>query len=201
MIHDLTSQELEQLLPTFGMNDEILNEMPAEFSEHFGKGVKFWQYPNQFAPYLKHLSTLKINSYLEVGCRWGGTFILTTRLLGIKKGMACDLIPKSEILEGFNELEDFQYLEGPSADLSKIDGQFDLILIDGDHSYNGVKSDFETCLRFKPKYIAFHDIVNQVCPGVQQFWNEIKGQYPHQEFTAQYDSVNGTFLGIGLIAL
>ena len=78
MIHDLTSQELEQLLPTFGMNDEILNEMPAEFSEHFGKGVKFWQYPNQFAPYLKHLSTLKIDSYLEVGCRWGGTFILTT---------------------------------------------------------------------------------------------------------------------------
>jgi len=45
------------------------------------------------------------------------------------------------------------------------------------------------------------DIKSSVCPGVVKFWNEIKQDYPHYEFIDQYDSVNGDFLGIGVIEL
>ena len=47
---------------------------------------------------------------------------------------------------------------------------------------------------------SFHDIVNERCPGVVRFWNELKASksFNTQEFVDQYDSVNGTFLGIGV---
>ena len=206
---DKTSpEELEEILPYFGMNGENLSEMPFELSPYFGKGIKFWQYPNQFSKYLKKLSTFEINSYLEVGCRWGGTFIITSEILKRKnkdfKSIACDLLPASDILQKYgSEYNPFTYISGNSLDLNRdvINTDIDMILIDGDHSYNGVKKDFENCLQFNPKYVSFHDITNDACEGTVRFWNEIKTQYKHHEFTDQYDSVNGTYLGIGLIEL
>jgi len=80
-IREVELESLELLLPSFGMNGENVSELPKELSKNFNKGIRFWQYPNQFAPYLKQLSEYKINSYLEIGCRWGGTFILTNEFL------------------------------------------------------------------------------------------------------------------------
>jgi hypothetical protein len=76
-----------------------------------------------------------------------------------------------------------------------------LILIDGDHSYEALKKDFDVAKQFSPKYVVFHDILNDECLGVVKFWNEIKDNYKHYEYTKQYDSVSGNFLGIGLIEL
>jgi len=50
---------------------------------------------------------------------------------------------------------------------------FDLIFIYGDHSYNGVKNDYEIS-KNNGKIFVFHDIVNDICPGVVQFWIELK---------------------------
>lgn len=206
-IKKIDEKELELILPELGMNDENLREMPTELSEYYGKGLKFWQYPNQLSPYLKQLSKYKINSYLEIGCRWGGTFIITTEFLKntnkTVKGYACDINTISSILEEYKTYSDFEYLHMSSFDLDKdtIKQDLDLILIDGDHSYGGLKKDFENSLKFNPKYISFHDISSDVCPGVVQFWNEIKNNYKHYEYTKQYDSVNGSFLGIGLIEM
>jgi hypothetical protein len=90
-----------------------------------------------------------------------------------------------------------------SFDLNKeiINHDIDLVFIDGEHSYSGVKKDFEVSLNFNAKYIVFHDIKSYVCPGVVEFWNEIKTQYKSYEYIDQYDTVNGEFLGIGLIEL
>ena len=203
----ITQPELEEMLPTFGMNGENSHEMPSHLSEHFNQGIRFWQYPNQFSKYLLQLTKYDIKSYLEIGCRWGGTFIITSEILKAKhpdlRMYTCDLMKRSSILSWYASQANYTYFNQSSFTLTKndIQDQVDLILIDGDHSYEGVKRDFEVCLQFKPKYVVFHDISSVACEGVQRFWNEIKNEYKFHEFTDQYDSVNGSYLGIGLIEL
>jgi hypothetical protein len=206
-IKKIDESELENFLPNLGMNNENLNEMPKHLSKYYGKGLKFWQYPNQFSKYLKYLTNKNINSYLEIGCRWGGTFIITSEFLKLSnsdvKLFCCDLIPKSDVLTEYSNHQEYVFIRTSSFKLDKsmIPHNIDLILIDGDHTYNGVKNDFQVSKQFNPKYVVFHDIKSSVCPGVVKFWNEIKQDYPHYEFIDQYDSVNGDFLGIGVIEL
>lgn len=58
----------------------------------------------------------------------------------------------------------------------------DVLHIDGRHSYEDVKHDFETWRDklFPGATVLFHD--TQSFDGVKAFWNEVKVQYPHFEF-------------------
>lgn len=65
--------------------------------------------------------------------------------------------------------------------------KLDLLFIDGDHSYAGVKSDFEmySPLVRKGGLVAFHDIAGENPfsdpSGVNNFWGEVKGSYQNLE--------------------
>jgi len=78
---------------------------------------------------------------------------------------------------------------------------FVLVLIDGDHSYDAVKSDSEKTFE-RSNIQVFHDTFSDACQGVVEYWAEYKVQngttHDFYEFTEQYESVSGNFLGIGV---
>lgn len=81
------------------------------------------------------------------------------------------------------------------------DGLVDFLFIDGDHTYNGVKADFEmySGLVRPGGLIAFHDICKHPAAlncQVDRFWQEVKNERRTREFV--HDSNQGT-CGIGVI--
>jgi cephalosporin hydroxylase len=81
--------------------------------------------------------------------------------------------------------------------------KIDFLFHDADHSYEGVKKDFEmySPLVRKGGIIAFHDIVTNsvICPygwDVSKFWNEIKNMYNYIEIIENKNQITG---GIGIL--
>ncbi len=211
-LEDLQNNDyLEKLIIKLGFNKEILTEQPKIVKDNCG-GLLIWQYPNQFSKYLCLINKQSINSYIEIGCRWGGTFVLTNEYLKMfnkmNKSIAIDIIDSP--VENYCILNDeskFIKINSQSKEFIDYmsDNYFDLIFIDGDHSYNGVKNDYHIC-KNSGRIFVFHDIINDACPGVIQFWNELKNNekdiYNFYEFTEQYEDVwentQKHFLGIGV---
>jgi len=194
------------LLPEFGFNHENPKELPAEMVFQPGLGLRIWQYPNQFAPYMAWLvsKAKQINSYMEIGTRHGGTFVMQVETLrqtnpGFNTAVAVDLIDQPDLLAGY----EYRQQDSQSKSFSKwISKQFfDCIFIDGDHSYEGVKRDAELTIQ-QCNIQVFHDISSDSCLDVGIYWQEhkIAHKQTHNfvEFVDQYDSVQGSFLGIGV---
>ena len=213
-ISNIPDKDLENYICSFGLNNEILNEQPVSLSEYYGKGLHIWQYPNQFAPFIKWLSGIKVDSYLEIGCRRGGAFVIISEILKKNNSnirlMACDLIDESDILKEYRDYSNFEYIKANSQDegLKNVIGDnVEMIFIDGDHTYDGCYNDWKLFdSNINTKHIVFHDIDSVSCLGVGTIWQDIKkdSRFEYREFIQQYpiDDIpsKNKFLGIGVLS-
>ena len=81
--------------------------------------------------------------------------------------------------------------------------EVDFLMIDGDHTYAGVRSDFESFVPLvRPGgLVALHDIVpgpQANVGGVPEFWREIRDGFEHRELVESWEQ--GGY-GIGVIRL
>jgi len=78
--------------------------------------------------------------------------------------------------------------------------KLDFLFIDGDHTYDGVKKDFEmySPLVHQGGLIAFHDICRHTVgfSEVNKFWSEVKDRYNHTEIV---ENPKQGWAGIGVL--
>lgn len=204
---------MERLLPTLGLVASP-SLAPASLREYLGKGLWHWQHPKQFAPYLVKLSSLPIRSYLEIGVKYGGTFVITVEYLSrfgdVQRAVGVDanFCPSLVRYERMNPRTQFFQLNTRDprfAELVETAVGFDLVLIDGDHEEDGCRKDFDIVYRHA-NVLVFHDIANEFTPGPGVVWREVKAkhgaEFDFYEFTEQYPEIQSalgkTVLGLGL---
>jgi len=187
-INKLTKEELLNWLK---------NEAGVNHPNWFGDNLKYGgleiqQIPEEYVEYLWFLKNHKFESYLNIGVGKGGSFLIETYIQPLLKlSVAIDNSSywgneqKNTIRQNISFLQKntntkIVFFDGTSRKFfdEHPDEKFDIIFIDGDHSYDGVKFDFinsEKLLK-KDGYLVFHDIASHQCSGVNNLWNEIKKQ-------------------------
>ena len=154
------------------------------------------QKQKEFTELMQIIIDNKYKSVLEIGAYSNGCTYAFASLC--KKVVSIDLNHRST--ERFNNVT---YITGNSHEVrNDISGKFDVIFIDGDHTYAGVKKDFElySDLINKGGIICFHDIWDteehhRQCCYVDKFWNEIKENYKFDELGKEIK----TWGGIGVL--
>lgn len=181
------------------------------------------------------LKNYKIEKVLEVGTFRGGTAMLWAHMVAPLNGhvYCADMrfdwsthpnehTSPLEIQfprQVYNNSEYEKYvteIQGDTHDkdfvkkVADIAGEVDLLFIDGDHSYDGVKQDFENYMSIVKSggYIMFHDITesdyhNKADCRVHLLWNQLKDLYESWEFfdNNEYPGCPARSMGIGIIQI
>lgn len=178
--------------------------------------------PNQVEREIAQLASdvrqLRPRNVLEIGTSMGGTLYLWTRLAEPDATIVSVDLPGGRFGGGYSGLRTGLYrrfsrgrqtlhlLRADShapetarrvQDLFQGQG-IDFLFIDGDHTYQGVREDWETYgpLVRPGGMVAFHDVaMNYENTEVKRLWDEIKMHFPHREYLEHQKG----FYGIGLL--
>jgi len=167
----------------------------------------------EFEGLLEFVNKLKPKFIIEIGTERGGSLQAWNDVLG-KDGYLIGIDLSNTVKwDKFEKTCSLKFIEGDSSSeeiINKVNDYMnkhhhcpafvDFLFIDGDHTYEGVKKDFDNYhgLVRKGGLIAFHDIYmsQDGSEAVSKFWNEIKTSYPSKEL---HELVNG--IGIGIVKM
>jgi predicted O-methyltransferase YrrM len=199
----------------------------VRYFNHSGITVESWQIPSEITGFLRLLEAEPPQSVLEIGTARGGTLFLLTRValpeallvsIDLKHGQFGGGYPawRGRLYRSFaREAQRVELVVGDSHEPRTreqvqrlLDGKsIDLLFIDGDHSYEGVKKDFADYapLVRSGGLVAFHDIVpggpgkHGDPGGVPTFWSELKTTHP--DATELVEDWDWGSCGIGVVRL
>lgn len=204
--------------------NDIKDAIKFAFSfQYLGFSIRTFQIKYEITRLLEILNDLKLKIILEIGTAGGGTLFLFTKIAHPEAKIISIDLPGGSFGGGYTKWKVPLYqsfvkrrqkivlLRADSHDqktfeLAKnvLDGKMvEFLFIDGDHTYEGVKRDFNMYLSLVKEggIIAFHDII-EISPKhecqVSKFWNEIKNDYNHLEIIKD---INQKWGGIGIIYL
>lgn len=184
--------------------------------------IKPFQVRSEILRFLKLIRKNRPKYILEIGTARGGTLFLFSRVAVLDAVIISLDLPRGHYGGGYQKwkIELFKsfalpkqkifLIRGSSHDIKSLNkvrkilknNKLDLLYIDGDHSYEGVKRDFEMykSLIKKGGIIAFHDIVPIKNPEfeVDKFWNIIKDLYEYEEIVEDW---NQDLAGFGIIKI
>jgi O-methyltransferase len=180
---------------------------------------------SELAPLVAVVAERTPRTIVEIGTSKGGTFYTWCQVAAPDALLVSIDLPDGPYGEGYEEsdiprLRSFaqpdqelrflrvdSHLESTRAELIELLGgrEIDYLMIDGDHTYDGVRRDFEMYapLVGDGGLVAFHDILPHPefwdC-AVDRFWRRISRRYEHEEFLDPTDERGyGQWGGIGLI--
>lgn len=182
-------------------------------------GRRASQNETELRRFISFLLAEEVRHYLEIGAREGDTFHEVMMALPLSSsGVAVDMPGglwgkcttgdqlRRAVLDLQSRKRGVRCLLGNSTSACTIEavrqaGPYDAILIDGDHTYEGVKQDWEN-YRSMARIVAFHDIVGEGqkerggrMVEVPQLWAELKASGLNcLEFVAE-----GSAMGIGAV--
>jgi len=218
-IHEFNaSREYKKTIPiihaiTQGMSaDQLADFVLSEKWRRF-----FWmiQIPSEIKWLLTKVVAVKPKVVVEIGTRMGGTLFLFTKVAANPATIVSIDFPdghgggylksREKFYKSFAlPLQQLHLIKGDSHSKETIQRlqevlsgrQIDFLFIDGDHSYEGVKMDFEmySPLVRSGGLVAFHDnkpTKENSWSGVIPFWNEIKTKTKATEFFGDEDKWGG----------
>ncbi len=164
-------------------------------------GGKLAQAPKELAGLAGLLREIGATSFLEIGSRHGDTLFelavlvpSLTRFLAVdlpggrwgRRGSDRNLDRAAWILRRMGKEAEVFYgrsLDSAIVEQAKAGAPWDFVLIDADHTYKGVKSDWEVYGPLAGKAVAFHDIVGEgkrnitgLKIEVPRLWRELKAE-------------------------
>ena len=204
--------------------DDLYDFAQAYTGRGYFDRISLNQFQSEFKEFADFVKQHNPKIIVEIGTKKGGSFFIWARYLRPKHLISIDLpggihgggfvkqkIPFMKYFLADLKDSSISIILGDShsaVTLEKLQtilngNEIDFLFIDGDHTYQGVKSDFEMYKNLVKKggLIAFHDIVeseyhHKLDCYVDVLWNEIKKNYNHVEFI---QNKNQHKYGIGVI--